>query len=203
MSPRIKIGLLIALSVLQVAATAHSIVRYESTLRTGVLYRVPTAAIDPADAFRGRYVAVRPTIVMADPVSPETEALLRRIESREKGYVVLATDDKGLARAGEIRLDRPTQGDYLEIALVWAQPRPQSPDGTPAGTVYNLTFSFDRYYMNDTAAPLAQDRFTTASRRNAETRAWLNVRVKDGVGVIEGLYVDGVPIEQAIASPGK
>jgi hypothetical protein len=45
---------------------------------------------------------------------------------------------------------------------------------------------------------MAEDKYAEASRRNAEARAWLNVRVKDGTAVIEGLVIDGVPIEALI-----
>ena len=65
-------------------------------------------------------------------------------------------------------------------------------------TGYTISFSFNRYYMNEAAAPMAEDKYVEASRRNAEARAWLNVRVKDGTAVIEGLVIDGVPIEELI-----
>jgi hypothetical protein len=64
-----------------------------------------------------------------------------------------------------------------------------------------MTFSFDRYYMTEAAAPMAQQRFDEAVRRNAATRAWLEVGVRNGTGVIEGLFTDGVPIEQIVAAP--
>jgi len=44
-------------------------------------------------------------------------------------------------------------------------------------------------------APQAQQQQQHATRRNAQSRAWLAVRVKNGAGVIEGLLIDGVPIE--------
>ncbi len=204
MNTRTKVALLAVLSVLQLAATASSIARYESTLRTGALYRIRTEPVDPADAFRGRYVAVQPTVVMTAPIPPAAEERLQRIQSGEQGYVVLSADAEGFAIAAEIRADPPSQGDYLEIKSAWDQwTRDPGSDATGRRTGYNLTFSFDRYYMNAAKAPQAERRYTEAARRNAATRAWVNVRVKNGVGVIEGLYVNGVPIEEAIAAPAK
>jgi uncharacterized membrane-anchored protein len=198
MTTPLKVTLLGIVSILQLTATASSIYRYESTLRTGVLYRIPTAAVDPADAFRGRYVAVRPTIMMAEPIPRETQDVLDRIQLGEKGYVVLGADANGIARAAEIRLEPPTEGDYLQIASAWPEMRenPAQPTSPYVRVGYNLTFSFDRYYMNDAVAPQAQQRVTEAVRREGETRAWLAVKVKNGAGVIEGLFIDGVPIEQ-------
>jgi hypothetical protein len=202
MSTRIRVAVLVTLSVLQLAATASSIVRYESTLRSGAAYRILSTAFDPVDAFRGRYVAVRPGIPVIEPISPEMRAALTRIEAGETGYVVLGTDANGFARASEIHLERPSRGDYLAIGSVWHN-APTQPNGTPAPFTLQLVLTLDRYYMNDAAAPQAQQRYFEATRRNADSRAWLVVRVKNGVGVIEGLLIDGVPIEQAIAGAAK
>jgi hypothetical protein len=69
----------------------------------------------------------------------------------------------------------------------------------PARIGYLLTFEFNRYYMNESAAPAAEQRYRESLGPNRPDRAWVTVRVRDGVGVIEGLFVDGVPIEQAIS----
>jgi uncharacterized membrane-anchored protein len=204
MNTRIKVALLAVLSVLQLAATASSIARYESTLRTGALYRIRTEPVDPADAFRGRYVAVQPTIGLTAPLPAPTHEVVQRVQAGEKGYVVLGADADGFAIAAAIRADPPSQGDYLEIKSAWDQwTRESEPGGRSRRTGYNLTFSFDRYYMNAAKAPQAERRYADAARRDPVTRAWVNVRVRNGVGVIEGLYVDGVPIEEAVAPPPK
>jgi uncharacterized membrane-anchored protein len=201
MNTRLKVAALTVLSVAQLAAAGWSIARYESTLRSGALYRIRTMAVDPVDVFRGRYVAVRPSITILKPISPETEGLLQRISAGETGYVVLATDAEGFASAAQILMAPPSQGDYLQIDRVWAQWAQGSQPGREATfTGWNLEFSFDRYYMNEAAATEAQQRYFEAVGRNAATRAWLAVRVKDGVAVIEGLFIDGVAIEQVSAA---
>lgn len=198
MSSRLKLALLGTLALLQIGVTASSILKYESTLRTGVLYRIPTMPIDPADPFRGRYVAVRPAITMRNPIAPETIDVLERMQNGEKGYVVLASDDTGFARAAAVVREPPPQGDYLEIAHAWPEWEESRQPNTPSTRVgFTLLFSFDRYYMNDAAAPQAQQRAAEAARTRNESRTWLAVRVRNGVGVIEGLFVDGVPIEQS------
>ncbi len=199
MSTRLKLALLVILAVVQIGITGSSILKYESTLRSGALYRIPSLAIDPADPFRGRYVAVRPTIAIPAPVPPETVNLLERIQYGEAGYAVLAEDTDGFARAAHIVMEKPAAGDYLEIAHAWPQWQDSATPNAPSVlAAYNLQFSFDRYYMNDAAAPQAQERARQAARANAGSRTWLAVRVKNGIGVIEGLFIDGVPIEQAV-----
>ena len=86
--------------------------------------------------------------------------------------------------------------DYLEIedVLLWSD--------NPANGFNGNTISlpFDRYYMSEASAPAAQERYTAAVRRNSESTAWLTVRVRNGAGVIEGLFIDGVPIEQLVGA---
>lgn len=205
MNARVRILVLVVLSVAQVGAAAWSIARYESTLRFGALYRIGVQAFDPADAFRGRYVAVQPSIVLTRPIAPATEQLLQEVQAGSRtAYVVLATDAQGFARVGRILTEAPPSGDYLEVGRVWPRWSPQA-DPPQSGQLriigYNLGFAFDRYYMNEAAAPAAQQRYVEAMRRNTGTRAWLAVRVRNGVGVIEGLFIDGVPIEEIVAAP--
>jgi uncharacterized membrane-anchored protein len=204
MSTRITVAALAALSVAQLAAAAWSIARYESTLASGALYRIRTVAMDPADAFRGRYVAVQPAIGLRKPIASETETLLQRIMAGETGYVVLTTGADGFAEARQLLMEPPPEGDYLKIVHVWQQWTPVTQPGqesTSAG--YNLIFPFDRYYMNEAAAPEAETRVFAARRGQTSTDVWLSVRVKDGAGVIEGLFVGGVAIEELVRTVPK
>jgi uncharacterized membrane-anchored protein len=202
MSTRVKIAVLVALSFAQLAAASWSIARYESVLAFGSLYRIRTAPVDPADAFRGRYVAVRPSITLTRPIAADTERLLHAIQARNgTGYVLLGTDAEGFARAAGISADAPRDGDYLEVAHVQPQWNRETRQGRrPEIDGYTIGLRFDRYYMNEGTAPIAQQRYADATRRNAGTRAWLAVRVKNGLGVVSGLFIDGVPIEEIVAA---
>jgi uncharacterized membrane-anchored protein len=201
MNATMKIGALAVLCAAQLGAAAWSIVRYESTLRSGAAYLIRTEPVDPSDAFRGRYVAVSPMIVFARPIAPETEQLIQQIQNGEPGYALLATDAQGFAIASAIVAQPPAKGDYLKITHIWPRWNTVSQPGEqPTMTGYSIVFAFDRYYMNEAAAPAAEQHYRDVMRRNATSRAWLTVRVKDGSGVIEGLFIDGVPIEK-IAAP--
>jgi hypothetical protein len=199
MSTKVSLALLAALAVLQLGAAGSSIVRYERILATGAVYRIRTAAVDPADAFRGRYVAVQPSIVLSEPVDETTRALLDgfRIDGRPV-FVELAADAEGFATAARVTSERPG-GDYLEVEAAW--PRWDTAGGSSSARRigYVLTFGFNRYYMNEAAAPAAERRYAESVGPDRQDRAWVAVRVRDGIGVIEGLFVDGVPIEQAIS----
>jgi uncharacterized membrane-anchored protein len=205
MSARLRLIGLAALGIAQLAAAGWSIARYEATLSSGTEYRIRVAPVDPADAFRGRYVAVRPTIRIAKPIPPETERILWGSQTQAgKAYVVLESDADGFARARQVVAQAPTHGNYLTIANVataWS-PNPAQP-GRAEALGYDLSFPFDRYYMNEVAAPAASQKYVEAVRRTAGSRAWLTVHVKNGIGVIDGLFIDGVPIEQIANAPNQ
>lgn len=200
MSSRLKIPLFLVLGLAQLGAAGLSIARYETVLAHGTSYKIEVAPVDPADAFRGRYVAVQPSITVPLPIARETEQLLQSIQSGNAVvFVRLAADEQGFARAAGIVQERPEQGDYLQIAHAWSVWTPRPDEQVKADlTAYRLVFSFNRYYMNETAAPAAERSYSEAARRNASRRAWLTVRVKDGVGVTEGLFIDGAAIEEVV-----
>ena len=55
----------------------------------------------------------------------------------------------------------------------------------------------DRYYMEETLAPKAQDMISV------EREAYVTVKIKDGKSVLSGLYVEGQPIEESLTKTEK
>jgi hypothetical protein len=200
----VHVVLLIVLSAAQLTAAAWSIVRYEVTLAAGRVYRVKTVPVDPADPFRGRYVAIRPVLTLPNPVAPEVASLLDQVgafrpnTARKRAYAALGQDGDGFARVEQVVAEPPTSGDYLEIAEVRRRTNgPPDPDRQPE-LVRDIVLPFDRYYMAEAAAPAAEQRYRETVGRDGDTRTWITIRVRNGVGVIEGLFIDGVRIEDAV-----
>jgi uncharacterized membrane-anchored protein len=192
--------LLALLSAAQLGATSWSIVRYETTLAHGALYKVKTVPVDPADPFRGRYVAIQPAITLPAPVAPDVEQLFSDVRATG-AYVVLTTGEDGFARAAAVVSERPASGDFLEIARAWRRPIFDPQEQRVRETRYEIVLPFDRYYMNEAAAPAAERRYQESVRQNANAETWVAIRVRNGTGVVEGLYIDGVTIEEAIGTP--
>lgn len=200
MNAGMRVIALVVLSVAQLVAAVWSIARFESTLSSGTPYKMRVRPVDPADAFRGRYVAVQPSLTIDKSLVPESDRLTTDLyQNPPKAFVILGTDAQGFARADRIVADRPSGVDYLAIDRVWETLNP----GRTPPAVFTMSFPFDRYYMNEAAAPAAQQRYWEATRRNASSTAWLTVRVRNGLGVIEGLYIDGVPIEDVVKGSSR
>lgn len=167
-----------AMVLAQLAVPAYMIATHEDTLQGGVAYKFRCGPVDPYDYFRGRYVALSfPGLNIAD----------WKGESFERGdaaYGWLAVDDAGFATIENVTRTPPANRDYLPVTA-WT--------GTgPSGTLW-LRLPFDRYYMNELDAPAAEIAYREQSR--TEDGAHVVIRVKDGEGIIEGLYFGDETVE--------
>lgn len=150
--------LLIAYFVLQLAVPAYFVFRHYNTLHTGESYKFEVAPYDPYDPFRGRYIALRPTL---------------SLQSSGDEYILLEHDSNGFAVISGRQPQKPTSGQYVK----------------------NL--QLNRYYMNEIMAPEAE----RIQRSLTDTDSiYLLVKVKNGDYVIEGLYLNDIPIEQYITN---
>lgn len=182
----LRLILFIALALVQIAVAARAIILSEIALRHGEVYRFRLQPVDPVDAFRGRYVALR-FAEDRTPVADEVPHL-----SQEKVYVPLVVDDEGFATFGSARLEAPDTGDYLYL-----QSGVDFMDDDSQRRL-SLALPFRRYYMTE---ELAKEVDTAMWRRGIRP-AWVTVRVHNGVGVIENLYVDGLPVREWLATGG-
>jgi uncharacterized membrane-anchored protein len=182
MKSKLIIGLFCCLSVAQIATPLSMITRRESVLKNGVSFKFKTAAVDPYDAFRGRYVALR----IQEDKAPLPHG--RRLSNGQNVYALISVDDLGFARIAAVTTRRPGGAPYI-LALVRYIDK---------GNV-RLDLGLDRYYMDEAAAPAAEKIYREHARRDKQD-AYITVRIKDGFAVIEELYVGGKPIKELIPS---
>jgi uncharacterized membrane-anchored protein len=188
---RLRLGLFLALCGVQLAIPLAMAYRYERARREGTLYRFHVEPFDPVDAFRGRYVAIRLTLT--------TDAFIPR--EGEEVYVLLQRDTDGFASVHTLSADRPKMGDWLVGTVgshLWGDGGESAPR-RPRGT--RIELPFDRYYMEEGKAPQAE----RATRPfgpgiGPQMDVTARVRVRHGLGAIEGLDVNGVPIERWLAT---
>jgi uncharacterized membrane-anchored protein len=196
---RARLGLFLTLCAVQLAIPLAMAYRYERALREGTPYRFHTEPFDPVDAFRGRYVAIRLRLLQAPHPSNQDH-----VDSEI--YAVLDRDADGFATVRTLSRTRPTSGDWVEGTLgedVYEDRRrfqedepPQRP--TLLGTRVEL--SLDRYYMEEGKAPQAERVTRSLGSQRPQMDVTARVRVRQGLGAIEGLDVNGVPIERWLAT---
>ena len=174
-SPRMIWAIFVTLVVVQLAVPALHIVTFENVLRRGVLFRFRCAPVDPFDAFRGRFVRVNPEVGSASWGGREMPKRGQTV------YVTLREGDDGFAGAVMAYNEPPAQGDYIAAYYRFA----------PSNGFINVELPFDRFYMPEKLAARAERLYGQHTR---STNAWLAVRIRNGLGVIENIYVEGQPL---------
>lgn len=188
---RILAFVFLAVALVQLAVPAQRIWLYEQTLRQGNVFKFKTAPVDPYDAFRGRYVALR---------FDAGSAVWHGKEQLPYGtdvFVTVETGADGFAKLGEASLKRPASGDYLQVVANY---------GTNEGQL-RVEFPFDRFYMEESIAPEAERVYREHSRKGDARDAFAMVRIREGLGVIEQVFVGektlGEAAKAALAEPAK
>jgi len=172
--------LFIAVAILQAAMPLYMAWRWENILQTGRQFYWQTAPIDPYDAFKGRYVSLRfkentaPIIDNAD------------IASERMVYAVIAENDAGQAYISGVTANRPAQGAYVKVKAYR-----QFNDNA------YVILPFTRYYLPEDMAPAAE----AAYRDNAGKAGVATIRIKDGYGVVEQLYIGDKTLLEFLRQP--
>jgi uncharacterized membrane-anchored protein len=181
---KIVFGIFAVVALAQLAAPASRIYTYERTLREGRVYKFQAAPLDPYDPFRGRYVTLQLEQVTAPWAGTDTP---RR---GQKVYASITVKDDGFAQFSGASPDRPTSGDYLRVPIAWVE--------YAAKNTVRLDLPFDRYYMEESAAPAAEKAVQEhlGFRGSRPGEVYVTLRVRNGVGVIEDLIIAGKPIRQ-------
>ncbi len=201
--PAVGVVLFAGMALVHYAIPGKMLLDRERTLRQGTSLLFETAPVDPYDPFRGRYVALSFSI---DWQTHDRSILQDAIELShrypgDKMYALFEADAEGLARLVALRKSPPTDTkNYLQVEVREVY------DGS-----LRVRLPFDRYYMNEAMAPEAERLYLEALRRtqrgeDAEgtpTRSHAEIRVRKGQGVLVGLYLDGVPIEQWVGQKGQ
>ncbi len=182
MNTKLILGLYIALAVVQIAMPIGQIRKYEDVLRTGRPYKFLTAPVDPYDAFRGRYVALNYAGTMTTVRAGD------KIGRRSPAYVTLRQDENGFAQFGDLAVEPPMSADYLRVTYLYSRPDNRAFFRLP----------FDRFFMEESMAPKAERAYrNNLNRRGQQSgQTYVLVRVKDGRGVIENLFVRDQPIQE-------
>lgn len=194
---RLFVVLCAVVAVAQCGVPLALIARYENVLRTGTALRVPLRGFDPSDPFRGRYVAIRPQLAVAESLRP----VFKNMPDDGRFWATLRADAAGLAQVTALSKDRPDDALAVEVSKsggwAWAENLPETQE---AARSMSVGLRIDRYYVNESQAAQADAALARATRRTAGDappgdRAFALVRVKDNLAMIEGITVDGAPLE--------
>ncbi len=178
---RVILILFVVVVLVQIGFLFFMIRRRENTLNQGMEFRFKIAPVDPSDPVRGRYIALSVDARRVSVSDPDDYYY------NQKVYAILDIDDQGFAKVARLSTERPLYDNFLKtkIGLNYKN-----------GTVF-LNLPFTRYYMEEFEAPHAEKTYRE-KQRDENVHMYITVRVKNGFGVIEGLYIDGVHIREYV-----
>ncbi len=159
------IGICILIAV-QLAVPAAFVAQKYNILRNGEAYRFSVDIYDPYDSFRGRYISLICNV--------DTYGLAA------KRYGIIAVAPDGYSYISSTSDTVPDGEAYIKNAASFSQRQ------------YSFELPIDRYYTNEDLAPELEKLFFG---NDSDFKPYAVLRVKNGNAVIEGVYVDGVRIE--------
>lgn len=165
---KLRVGLFIAVAILQITVPLYMIWQWENVLSGGREYYWRTAPVDPYDALRGKYVHLSFTEikgVIADGVS---------LEYGQGAYAKIEVDEGGYAYISQVSTGKPTEGEYLKVKIEYVK-----------DNMAYVQLPFTRFYMREDLASLAERAYRESRGKNGAVA----VRIKDGLGVVEELYI--------------
>lgn len=171
----------LVLVVVQLYVPMHMMFSREAVLRHGKAYQFKTAPIDPSDPFRGRYITL--SFEANQVAAPEGTTWVRG----EVVYLTLAEDEAGFAYPLEAHKAPPADAEnYLQANVRYVAEEADA-------TTLTIAYPFDRFYLEETKAPAAEEAYRDAQQRG-EQPAYALVHVQEGEAVLKDVMIDGVSI---------
>ena len=173
----LKLAVWILLALAQLAVPAWMIVGQERVLRDGRQVKLQTRPVDPADLFRGRYVA------LGFAVEQVPRELVRgEFEHDDVAYLEFREGANGFAEAAALHKEKPDGDLVLEAKVTFISPE-----------TVGVELPFNRYYMDENAAPAAEIAYRDLA---TDADSWVTVRLLNGRAVLEELYIGGKPVAE-------
>jgi uncharacterized membrane-anchored protein len=207
---RIRLALFVLFAIATVAVPLSLIVHYETVRREGKVHKFRIAPVDPVDAFRGRYV----TLSFADNTlksGSSSELPHDYYNSRDPlVHIRLKQDADGFSVPAELLESAAKMGDFPGDVIIIDKHRERyiaedTATKSPSSRLV-LDYPFNRYYLPENIAPEAERIYQAALRwtpnatvipavRNAN---YATVRVLNGAAVLDELYINGLPVREAV-----
>lgn len=178
--------LIVCALLLQIAAPVWMIRERETTLRTGTEIVFPVQPIDPADAFRGRFI----TLGFATNLTLSAQSTDFKFSGweKQKGWVLYRTDGNKAVSIVKVAKEPniADEGVWIKTSL--------SPHYPTTTQQINIELPFRTFYLNEKIAPRAERLFQGRKWKTVEAV----VRVRNGKTVLAEVLADGKPIAQAV-----
>ncbi len=167
--------------VAQLFVPASIVYEQEDIIATGTSYKMLVKPIDPHDLLRGKYVYLR---FKEDDLLIDFEAQkAKEFHRGQDVFAIFSADNEGFLHLIDVSSKRPKQGQiYIKTELDWVGSgtkirceyvnNPKTPKPTDAKVLqecqkapkylsFDLNYNFNRFYMNEFKAQLAEETIAT------------------------------------------
>jgi uncharacterized membrane-anchored protein len=169
-----------AVALVQLYIPAKMILDREKILSSGRELKFRAAPVDPNDPFRGKFIVLNFVNNTID-IQGKNEWKMN-----EPIYVILSDGPDGFAEIKSVSKEKPSGNQDFVKAKVGNLMFDDDKKLT-------IEYPFQRFYMEETKAPLAEREYNKASLDSTRT-TWALVSIKDGEAVLKDVMIDGVSI---------
>ena len=184
LSKKIIFPAFILMVLVQLYVPVKMIFSNESLLEGGKEFKFRTAPVDPNDPFRGKYITLS---------FKENSTRVENAQDWNNGdqiFVSLTQDDQGFAKILSVSKEKPTDTeDYVNASISYII--------TDTVSWVSIDYPFNRYYMEESKAPDAEQAYREAARDTAKVTYALVV-IKNGDALVEDVLLDEVPIREVV-----
>ncbi len=187
-----KIWLIILFAVMALAqlfVPFKMIFDREKVLSEGYTFKFKTAPIDPSDPFRGKYI----TLNFAENNFEVTDG--ETWHNGQTAYVLLAKDTNGFAKIMDVVKELPSESDNCVKAKVNYVATKK--DFGKTIQELNFEYPFERFYMEESKAPLAESMYWEVSRDTTKI-TYASVNIQNGKAVLKDVFIGDVSIRELV-----
>lgn len=212
----------ILLCLVQIALITFLIFKKEIILNSGKAYRFQVRPVDPRDLFVGRYVALGIIasgfeLVPSKSNEDNWENLLVRAQNgliivpyqkfdyKERVYALVAVHSNGFAVITNLSKEKPMTSEYFTTKINYTSPAKGITNRQNQHVIgVDLKFPFDRFYLNEEDAPLAEKVYRELSANSEKMdRVYITVKIKDGQAVLDRFYIDDMTVSEYLKTLKK
>lgn len=165
-------------AILQLLVPLYMVWHWENVLNTGRPFYWETAPVDPYDMLKGRYV---------DLGFKEQKGKIlddARLEYGQKAFAVVAEQDGKTVITG-ISIRQPQDDAFVRVTVQYIETG-----------IAHVSLPFRRYYLPEELAPAAERAYQKSAGKDGRAL----IRMKDGYGVVEQLYIGNQTIYEYLQS---
>ena len=171
--------LFLILCAIQLFIPAEMAWSAKDVLLNGQVFKFKTIPVDPNDPFRGKYVTLR----FAEEQFTVDTLQWQEWQSYDTFYAFLEEDQDGFAEIEVLTPYQPPEDtSYLVTKKRFSTRYKDS-------VTVQLQFPFERFYMEESKAPVAERIFREASR-DAQEQTYAVVRLQNGKSVLEDVRIN-------------